>query len=110
MSNLVAIGQRRRPSRRVAFSQAELRQLLNVYSRRVASGEWRDYAIDHGSGAAVFSVFRHTNDAPLFCVTKRTGKGDRREYVVASGPRQLKRGGSIGEVLSVFNPHLRLVT
>jgi hypothetical protein len=110
MSNLVPFRSHQKASGLVVFNQTELRQLLNVYSRRVATGEWRDYAIDHGSGMAVFSIFRHTNDAPLFCVTKRADKGDRREYVVASRRKQLKRGGSIGEVLAVFDRRLRLVT
>ena len=33
---------RKRGKSRVTFDKYELRQLLNVYSRRVASGEWRD--------------------------------------------------------------------
>ena len=36
------------PSRRgdITFDRRELTQILNVYGRKVASGEWRDYAID----------------------------------------------------------------
>ncbi|MGB0577084.1 MAG: DUF2794 domain-containing protein, partial [Alphaproteobacteria bacterium] len=34
----------------VYFTKAELNQLLSHYSRRVISGEWKDYAIDHGNG------------------------------------------------------------
>ena len=30
----------------IAFNREELAQILNVYGRKVASGEWRDYAID----------------------------------------------------------------
>ena len=31
---------------RIFFSRRELDQLLQLYSRQVARGEWRDYAID----------------------------------------------------------------
>ena len=61
---------RKRGKSRVTFDKYELRQLLNVYSRRVASGEWRDYAIDIKSGSAVFSIFRSTFDSPLFSIAK----------------------------------------
>ena len=42
----------------IAFDRRELTQILNVYGRKVASGEWRDYAIDTLNEKAVFSVFR----------------------------------------------------
>ncbi|TFG86559.1 MAG: DUF2794 domain-containing protein, partial [Hyphomicrobiales bacterium] len=30
----------------ISFDRQELSQILNIYGRKVASGEWRDYAID----------------------------------------------------------------
>ena len=48
------------------FNRSELNLLLSLYSRRVMSGEWRDYAIDQRAGMAVFSVYRHSQDQPLF--------------------------------------------
>jgi hypothetical protein len=41
----------------VYFNRLELNQLLAVYSRHVIRGEWRDYAIDHRDGFALFSPF-----------------------------------------------------
>src|SRR3546814_2756896 len=89
------------PSRRpFYFNQQELRELLNVYSRRVMTGEWRDYAIDHDAGMAVFSIFRNTRDVPIFRVAKLAARGDGPpEYVVVSGHQKLKSAGTIREVL-----------
>ena len=52
-----------RSSRRgdISFDRRELTQILNVYGRKVASGEWRDYAIDTLREKAVFSVFRRAS-------------------------------------------------
>ena len=36
----------------VTFNRDELRAILNVYGRMVASGEWRDYAIDFSRARA----------------------------------------------------------
>lgn len=97
--------------RRVSFNKAELRRILDVYTRRVASGEWRDYAIDHEAGMAVFSIFRHTSEAPLYRVAKlATRRENDPEYAVMSGKRQLKRSGDIDEALSVLEPRLKVVT
>lgn len=110
MADLIRLSDRRRgKARRVTFDRKELRQLLDVYSRRVASGEWKDYAIDMGRGAAMFSIFRHTFDLPAFTVAKRANGGNC-DYLVFSGREQIKRAQTMGEVLSVFDRPLRLIS
>ena len=52
------------------FTRLELNQILNLYGRKVANGEWRDYAIDFGREKAVFSVFRRTSEVPLYRIEK----------------------------------------
>ena len=98
-------------SRATFFDRNELNQLLSLYSRRVASGEWRDYAIDQRGGSAVFSVFRHTHDAPAFRIAKRVkGSGSGGEYVVSSGAETLKQAKTMTEALTVFGGSLRIVS
>src|SRR3546814_6569605 len=77
---------------------AELHQLLSLYSRNVASGEWRDYAIDQLGGSAAYSVFLHTHDAPLYSIAKQ-GNSRAVEYVVFSGREKLKRAKTLSDVL-----------
>ena len=57
--------------RQLYFSRAELAAILSAYSARVAAGEWRDYALDHQNGFAMFSIFRHTHESPLFVIEKQ---------------------------------------
>lgn len=93
---------------RVFFDRQELRQLLDLYSRRVATGEWKDYAIDQYGPTCVFSVFRHTFDRPLFAIAKRVaGKGC--DYAVYSGRQRLKSGRTMAEALAVLEKQIRLV-
>src|SRR6188768_588652 len=54
----------------VSFDRRELEQILRLYGRMVAANEWRDYAIDHLSDRAVFSVFRRTSETPLYQIVK----------------------------------------
>ena len=93
----------------VFFNRQELRQLLEVYSRRVATGEWRDYAIDHKGPVATFSVFRNTFDTPLFAIAKRTNGGNC-DYIVFNGYKKLRQASTISEVLKVFERPLQLVS
>lgn len=92
------------------FNRSELDKLLQLYSREVARGEWRDYAIDHGPGRAMFSVFRHTHETPLYAIVKYAASGQRPvEYVVLSGRERLAVGRSLDDVLAVFRKKLTLV-
>jgi hypothetical protein len=109
MSQLYRFSEYRKTPRRVFFDRAELNQLLSLYSRNVASGEWRDYAIDQVGGSAIFSVFRHTHDAPLYSIAKQGGSRSV-EFVVFSGREKLKRAICLSDALKVFNKNLRVVS
>ncbi len=102
----------RRQPRRVSFSREELRQLLDMYSRRVAAGEWRDYAIDHGPDRAIFSVFRHTADIPLFKITKtvQRGAGPHYRFTLLRGGEKLRQDPTIAAVVAEVNRRPRLIS
>src|ERR1051325_5286214 len=61
--------------RTLYFTRPELNQLLGLYSRNVARGIWRDYAIDHRDGQALFSVFRHTHESGTYTIVKSATHG-----------------------------------
>jgi hypothetical protein len=92
----------------VSFDRNELRELLNEYSRRVAAGEWRDYAIDFTRDRAVFSVFRHTAEHPLYSIEKVPGKGGG-VWRLRRGPERLKHSRNLADVLAAIERRPRLV-
>lgn len=95
----------------VTFQRRELDQILRLYGRMVAANEWRDYAIDHLSDRAVFSVFRRTSETPLFRITKNPSLARRQGTwsVTSATGLILKRGHELARVLSVFDNRLKLV-
>ena len=94
----------------IAFDRRELTQILNVYGRKVASGEWRDYAIDMLKEKAVFSVFRRASETPLYRIEKapRSARRQGAYSVIAATGLILKRGHDFKRVLSVLDHGLRL--
>ena len=94
-----------RPAGQVFFDRKELDQLLRVYGRMVAAGEWRDYGMDPGREAASFSVFRRTAEAPLYRIEKRPALQKRQGQwaVIGQGGVVLKRGHELAQVLRVFD-------
>ena len=95
----------------VSFNRDELRQILDVYGRGVAEGEWRDYAIDFRRDKAVFSIYRRTAEMPLYRVEKdpRLARRQGAYAVVAASGMILKRGHDLARVLRVFDKPLRVV-
>lgn len=94
----------------IYFNRIELNQLLAVYSRHVIRGEWRDYAIDHRDGFALFSVFRHSQESPAFSIMKCAGGHNRQgDFLVYSGRQKLQAGKTLGEVLEIFQRKPALV-
>jgi hypothetical protein len=106
MTNLYRLADQKARRRIVSFDRRELSRLLNVYSLRVASGEWRDYAIDFRPG---MSIFRHTAEQPLFAIAKVPG-ASQGGYMVYNGPRKLAHGDSLEDVLEIFERKIRLLT
>ena len=90
------------------FDRHELNRILVIYGRMVSAGEWRDYALDFLEEVAVFSIFRHSSEMPLFRVEKRPKLRARQgQYaVIAAGGLVLKRGHDLAQVLKVFDKKL----
>ena len=57
----------------VSFDRLELREILNLYGRKVAAGEWRDYALDFTAQKAVFSVYSRASECALYEIEKPPG-------------------------------------
>jgi uncharacterized protein DUF2794 len=94
------------------FTRSEMNQLLGLYSRNVSRGVWRDYAIDHRDGQALFSVFRHTHECAVYTIVKSLGPGHAAgpaEFAVLSGRQRLRAACSLEEALEYFRSKLTAV-
>ena len=95
----------------VSFDRHELREIFNLYGRRVAEGEWRDYAIDFRPDKAVFSIYRRASEVPLYRVEKDPALARRQGAyaVVAATGLILKRGPDLARVLQSLDKKPKLV-
>lgn len=95
-----------------SFTRNELSAILNLYGRKVAAGEWRDYAIEFSRDKAVFSVFRRTSEVPLYRIEKHPKLARRQGAysVVSATGLILKRGHELAKVLGALESKVRLAT
>lgn len=95
-----------------AFNRSELTAIMDLYGRKVAAGDWRDYAIDQLRDKAVFSVFRRASEVPLFKIEKdpRLARKQGAYAIVAAGGRIVKRGHDLRRVLGALEDRLQVVS
>lgn len=86
----------------VGFDREELTRILDLYGRMVAAGNWRDYAMDMGIDAAIFSAFRRAAERPEYRIEKRPALRSKQGMwvLIGEGGSVLKRGHDLGPVLA----------
>lgn len=88
----------------VSFDRLELNAILNLYGRKVAAGDWRDYAMDFLRDRAVFSIYKRASERPLYVVEKQPKLRNKQGQYLVTGEdgRVLKRGHELANVLRVL--------
>ncbi len=99
----------RKKTKSLYFTRAELSSILSAYSMRVASGEWRDYALDYVETSAMFTIFKHAHEHPLLTIEKKRLKGQEKyQFILQDRNKVLFKSIRLSELLSYLNrlPHL----
>jgi len=99
------------PVYQVTFNRRELNRILDLYGRKVAAGEWRDYAIDFLKDRAVFSVFRRSSEVPLYRIEKNPKLARRQGAysVISATGLIMRRGDELDRVLRSIDRSLAVV-
>ncbi|MDC0456351.1 DUF2794 domain-containing protein [Alphaproteobacteria bacterium] len=94
----------------IFFSKFELTAILNLYSQQVSKGSWRDYALDSQVDIAIFSIYRHTHDKPLYQIIKKSQKGFRNkpEFSIKNEVSTINKSNEILTILSKFEKKLSI--
>jgi len=89
----------------VYLVRPELTQILNIYGKMVAAGEWHDYAIDTFKDLAVFSIFKRASDMPLYRIVKEPSLASKQGMwrITSMDGRIVKRGKQLDQLLRYFN-------
>lgn len=113
-SNIIPLNSTTKPGQteRVSFNRKDIDTLIQFYSARVSSGEWRDYAIDMLKDRAVFSVFKRASEVPIYTIEKMPKLARRQgEWsVINANGLVLKRGHDLKQVLKVLDKKPKLVS
>jgi hypothetical protein len=54
----------------IFFVKKELQSILNLYSKMVSNGTWKDYSLSAGSKEISFDVYQRASDKPVLRILK----------------------------------------
>ena len=101
-NNIYNIADRLKQAGNVTFTKSELGRIIAIYSNHVAKGIWRDYALDCNSNMAVFSIFRSSQDKPIFTIIKSIEKKQKTTYKLYEHGNNIKQGETLDDILEFF--------
>ena len=109
-SNFSKLNQTRNDIKKVFFSKPELTSILSLYSKQVSKGLWKDYALDNYSETAIFSVFRHTHDKPIYQIIKKRFKGlkNKCEFCILKDAELISKSGDLLIILNKLEKKLSI--
>lgn len=102
MSNVTPFPSQASAAGQTGFDRLELQRIMDLYGRMVSAGHWRDYAIDMGRDAAIFSAFRRATERPEYRIEKRPALRHRQGMwaLIGEAGSILKRGADLQGVLA----------
>ena len=113
-NNIISLqsSQNPKPVEMVSFNRYDIDILMQFYSKRVGTGEWRDYAMDMLKDRAIFSVFKRASEVPIYTVHKTPKLANKQgewSLLNANG-LVLKRGRDLRQVLKVLDKKPKLTS
>ena len=94
----------------IFFSKYELSSILNLYSKQVSKGFWKDYALDSMTNTAIFSIYRHSHDKPIYQIIKKSIKGFRNmpDFFITRDKEIINKSSEISNILSKFEKKISI--
>ena len=91
----------------VGFQKREIHTIMELYSRKISIGEWKDYSISYDKECAIFSIHRSIKQGSSFQIKKIKKKNT---YVLTYQNRTLAVSSSLLNIIDhLKKPVLRII-
>ena len=110
ISNVLKLSRNKNHKNIIFFSKLELTSILSLYSKQVSRGFWKDYAMDSQNETAIFSIFRHTHDKPIYQIIKKRLKGLKNinEFYILKDIEIISKSSDLLTILNKFEKKLSI--
>ena len=52
------------------FVKKELKSILNLYAKKVSSGDWKDYGVSINKREITFDIYQRASEKPIYRISK----------------------------------------
>ena len=110
ISNVLKLSRNKNHKNIIFFSKLELTSILSLYSKQVSRGFWKDYAMDSQNETAIFSIFKHTHDKPIYQIIKKRLKGLKNinEFYILKDIEIISKSSDLLTILNKFEKKLSI--
>ena len=89
----------------VRFKKEEINEIMDLYSKKISIGEWKDYSISFKDDQAIFSIHKSYKLGPIFQIKK-----NKKFFVLNKHNNTVKTSESLKKLLQYLKkPSLKLV-
>ena len=94
------------------FVKKELQTMLNLYARKVSSGDWKDYGLSINKKEITFDIYQRASEKPIYRISKNLNPKNKIEkfYVLDGNGRIVKKSESLDSLINkIERTKLKLV-
>ena len=90
MKHLKLVVNNKNKKKDIFFNKKELKLILNLYAKMVASGDWKDYGLSISMKEVSFNVYRRTSEFPDYRITKSLKpKNENETYIIKDAQNKI---------------------
>tara|TARA_Y100000590_G_scaffold134267_1_gene153597 strand:- start:123 stop:467 length:345 start_codon:yes stop_codon:yes gene_type:complete len=84
------------------FIKKELQSILNLYARKVSSGDWKDYGLSINKREITFDVYQRTSEKPIYRISKNLSPKNKAEkfYILDKNGRIVKKSENLNSLIN----------
>ena len=84
------------------FIKKELQSILNLYARKVSSGDWKDYGLSINRREITFDVYQRTSEKPIYRISKNLSPKNKAEkfYILDKNGRIVKKSENLDNLIN----------
>ena len=94
------------------FVKKELQTILNLYARKVSSGDWKDYGLSINKKEITFDIYQGASEKPIYRISKNLNPKNKIEkfYVLDGNGKVVKKSESLDNLINkIERTKLKLV-
>ena len=92
----------------IRFEKFEINKIMEIYSEKISSGEWKDYSIFFSKHCAIFNIHKSFSRSPEFKILKYYQ--NREKYTLSNKHQILAKSTSLNKLLKLLKkPNLILI-